>query len=117
MPIVWVKADGSLEIQRIALTYLERERLPGEPTDVAVMRLALRLQSKVPSLVGLTPQLVTEANLPPDRTQRHKWRLQGGRVQVDLTVPDPPDPKKAKKDAIDAAVTLADLKAVLKVII
>lgn len=117
MPVIWTRPDGSLIVQRLRDTYVERERLPDETTAQTVLRLALVTQAKVPTWVGLTPQLVTEADIPADRSQRHKWRLQNGKVKVDPTVPDPPDPKKAGKDAIDAALDLNALKQVLKTLI
>lgn len=58
---------------------------------------------------------VIAAFLPPDRTQRHKWRRNpaGRGVIVDPTVPDPPHPRQALLDRTNSANTVAELKAVI----
>ena len=53
----------------------------------------------------------------PSRTQRHKWRLQGGQVLVDMTVPDPPNPQQALINRIDNAQTFDALKAAVRAIV
>lgn len=49
----------------------------------------------------------------PARAQRHKWRLQGGQVRVDPTVPDPPHPQQGLLDRIALATTVEQLKPIL----
>ena len=55
------------------------------------------------------------AFLPPDRSQRHKWRKNpvGRGVWVDSTVPDLLHPKQARMNEINAATSVADLKRIL----
>jgi len=52
--------------------------------------------------------------LPRKRSQREKWRIRGGQVVIDPTVPDPPHPKQALLDEIDGAQSLEEVKALLK---
>lgn len=106
--------DSSVRVTRIVESVLERERQPEELTDALVLRLASTIQAKTPGLAGGVPRLVTEANMPTDRAKRHAWRLQGNRVLVDATVPDPPHPKQALLDAIDGAATVSELKPLMK---
>ena len=54
------------------------------------------------------------ADVPTNRTQRDKWRLQGNQVRVDPTVPDRPHPRQALLDEIEAATTVAALKVAVK---
>ena len=55
--------------------------------------------------------------LPPDRSRRHAWRWVGTRVIADPAVPDPPKPRQALIDEVQAATTIAALKAaVLKLL-
>ena len=61
--------------------------------------------------------IVQDPDLPPDKRERHKWRIQGGKVRVDLTVPDPPHPRQALLDQVDAATTVAQLKAILRTVV
>lgn len=48
-----------------------------------------------------------------DRSKRHAWRWQGNRVIVDPTVPDPPKPRQPLIDEVNAATTIAALKAAI----
>ena len=59
------------------------------------------------------------AFLPPDRTNRHKWRKNpaGRGVWVDPAVPDLPHPQQARLDQIARANTVAELKAILTTIV
>lgn len=78
MPIVWEKPDGSLMLTQIIPEVLERERREGESTEDAVLRIARELiQPKSPVFAGLTPTTVRTADVPPDRSRRHLWRLKG----------------------------------------
>ena len=53
----------------------------------------------------------------PSRTQRHKWRLQGGQVRIDPSVPDPPYPQQGLLNRIASATTVEQLKPILMDII
>ncbi len=67
--------------------------------------------------IGVIPagaQPLYEPVLPRKRSQRDKWRIKQGVIVEDLTIPDPPHPKQALLDAIDAATTLAQLRAAVK---
>lgn len=115
MPIIFQKPDGSLRIMQLSNRHLTGQRLPGETVAEAVARLALAEQAKNPQdLADAVPTLVTMANMPADRAKRHKWRLSGGRCVVDDTVPDPPHPKQALLDEIDAASNIAQLRTAMK---
>lgn len=59
------------------------------------------------------------AYLGPHRAQWHKVRLKdkgfGLKVlELDPTIPDPPNPRKEKLARLDAANSLAEIKAILK---
>ena len=75
--------------------------------------LAITL-AKHPEWQGLPAVDVQSDALPDEKTPRHQWRLVAGQVVVDPAVPDPPHPKQALLDAIDAASSLAEMKAILK---
>jgi len=62
-------------------------------------------------------EIVSTPTLPSDKRDRHKWRIQGGQVRVDLTVPDLPHPRQALLDQVDAATTVAQLKAILRTVV
>ena len=52
-----------------------------------------------------------------DRSKRYAWRWQGGRVIADPAIPDPPHPRQPLLDEIQAATTIAALRAaVLKIV-
>ena len=114
MPIVWSKPDGSVRVMRLSDRWLTANQRPTETTSEAVVRLASLEQAKNADLSDATATVVTTANIPVDRSQRHKWRLQGQRCVVDPTVPNPPHPKQGLLDAIDNATTLAGLKAAVR---
>lgn len=102
---VFENPDGSVRVMRLN----ERHRLVGE-TDAQFFG---RETAKQPELTGLPFVDMDSADLPPNRADRYKWRLQGGRVRVDMTVPDPPDPQKAIRDEITQATTIDQLKAAM----
>jgi len=114
MPICWTKPDGSVRLMQLSPKFLADQALPGETTAETVARLAPLEQAKNPDLADATFTLVTTANTPAERANRHKWRLRNGRVEVDAAVPDPPNPKQALLDAIEGATNLAQLKAAVK---
>ena len=69
------------------------------------------------SLLGLPFQDVEEADIPANRVNRDKWRLQqvGNKFvcRLDNTVPDKPHPRQPLIDRANAATTVAELKAIL----
>ena len=117
MPLVWTKPNGSVRVMRFSPRYLTEQRQPSETISQVVMRLAPQEQQKTPDLADASPHLVLEAGLPANRTQRHKWRLQGQQCVIDLTVPDLPHPQQGLLDAIDSATTITALKAVLRQVV
>ena len=50
-------------------------------------------------------------------TPSHRWRIRNGKVVDDPTVPDPPHPRQDVLDQIDAATTIAQLKAVVRKVV
>lgn len=115
MPILWVMPDGHVQITRIVGAVLDQARRPGETTDQTVLRMAGEIQAKTPGLAGGIASLVKTADIPTDRSQRHKWRKSpvGQGIIVDLSVPDPPHPKRLLLDEIASATTVVDLKVAL----
>ena len=114
MPIVWQMPDGSIQITRLVQA---PDPTSGESVSDAVLRLARIVQAKTPALVGGIPTLVPTAQIPPDRLNRTKWRLQGTSVVPDLSIPDPPHPRQALINEIAAATTIADLKLLLRKVV
>lgn len=88
MPIVWTMPDGSIQVTTLVDSFLERERRPGEDTTTAVLRLANHIQSKTPGLQAGVAALVASKDVPSTRSERDKWRVMDGKVQVDPSVPD-----------------------------
>lgn len=78
MPIVWEFPDGHVELEQLEDGYLERNRLAGETTDAAVLRLGQILKLKKPHYVAGSPSatLLRRAEIPVDRSRRNAWRLQ-----------------------------------------
>ncbi|KKL08832.1 hypothetical protein LCGC14_2571950, partial [marine sediment metagenome] len=67
-----------------------------------------------PDLQGLPNEDVEETDFPPDRTNRHAWRLRPNKkVQMDLSVPKPPHPQQGKIDDIENATNIGQLKAAM----
>ena len=110
MPIIWQHPDGSIQVMNLSSRYLAGHHQADETTAQAVLRLARHQQTKNPDLASASPILVKSADIPPDRTKRHKWRLQGSRCVVDDTVPDPVHPRQSLLDQINAAATLDQVK-------
>lgn len=110
MPIVWTLPNGSLRITRLSPRWLTAHQRSDESILDVVRRLALVEQGKQTDLAGAPFIVAPESMLPTDRSQRHKWRVQGGQVRVDVTLPDLPHPKQATMDRLLAAPTLAAVK-------
>lgn len=110
---VFQNPDGSVRINRPN----PRLRNDGETDDEFIARIGADTVMKDPSLAGLPFQDVDEADIPADRTDRHKWRLQQlGQKFVcwpDNTVPDRPHPKQPLIDRANSATTVAELKTIL----
>lgn len=92
MPIVWTHADGSVEVTYLVESWLQGQRQGQEPIADTVARVAGEIQAKAPHLKDCAMNLVTSANMPTDRTERDKWRLDGGKVLVPGKLP-PEGPK------------------------
>ena len=109
---VFQNSDGSVRITRINL----RARLEGIPR-LSERNFLDQETTKDPSLAGLPFQDINEADIPANRVNRDKWRLQqvGNKFvcRVDNTVPDKPHPKQAMIDRANAATGVAELKAIL----
>jgi hypothetical protein len=102
---VFQNPDGSVRVMRLN----EKHRLLAE-TDA---QFFARETAKQPELAALPFTDTDAADLPVSRAQRDKWRVTGGRVRVDTTVPDKPHPQQALLDEIAAANTFLELKAAL----
>ena len=48
------------------------------------------------------------------KTPSQRWRIQNGHIIDDVTVPDPPHPRKLLLDQLAQATTLSELKTVLQ---
>lgn len=93
-------------------------RLPEETDDAFIARIGANVVVKDPTLAGLPFVDVQQTAIDGlSRAQRHKWRIQGQTAAIDPTVPDPPHPKQALLDQVDAATTIAGLKVVIKALI
>lgn len=55
--------------------------------------------------------VVDHPDLPA--TPSHRWRIRNGQVVDDPTIPDPPSPKQALVDQVNAATTIAQLRALV----
>ncbi len=75
MPILWKMLDGSLRFTLLEEGYLAKERLPNETTDAAVVRLAMKIQAKIPALKDAILSLVKTADMPVSRANRDDWTL------------------------------------------
>lgn len=73
--------------------------------------------AKDKTLEGLPFVDIDESAIPTDRSERHKWRVQGGSVVVDKAAPERPHPKQALLNKIRAANSVNEIKALLEEII
>jgi len=94
----WAAEDGTVCITTCA------DGVSAEQEFDKLVRLGVIPKGTVP---------LHEPELPRKRSQREKWRIRGGAIVVDPTVPDPPHPKQALLDAIQRAQSLDDLKALM----
>ena len=107
---VYTEADGHVLIDHPNST-LQTEN---ESDDAFMNRIGARAVEANPRLRNLPFVDVPQADiLTLDRSQRFKWRVQGQRIQVDPSVPDPPSAKTALLARIDAATNIAALKTIL----
>jgi hypothetical protein len=83
MPVCYVKPDGTISLLTIAAEYLATHWREGDTATDTVIRCAVMIQAKVPRYAGATVTTVRTQDVPTDRSERSKWRLQGGRVVVD----------------------------------
>src|SRR3990167_8553899 len=82
---------------------------PGYTTDQALVNI--RREGFVPP--GTTVLIMDDSTLPTDRARRHAWRVRNGQVVDDPAIPDRPAANQALRDEVQAATTLAALKAAL----
>ena len=75
---VYEMPDGTVRVVHPAL----KSRHPEEPEADWYARVMARTEQANPDLAGRPFADVDSADLPADRTQRARWRLQGGRVRV-----------------------------------
>ena len=103
---IWYEPDG-VKIT----TFASGSALTDQLTACATLRSDGRVHEAA-TFEDVETALDLRMLLPSDRLARSKWRKNpGGRgVIVDLTVPDPPLPNQAARDAIAAATTLVQLK-------
>ena len=93
----------------------EKMREVGETDDVFIARIGAHAEAADPSLAGLPSVDVLDTVVSAlDRSKRHKWRVSGGALNVDNTVPDPPNPKQGLINAINAAGDINAIKAILR---
>lgn len=97
---IWTEPDGSVKI-----TYFNA----GQTAAQRQRALAVLLRD------GQISSAATFQDVPefdpatlPARADRHKWRMQGGKVVVDPTVPD--HPRKVKLAALGRATSVPDLR-------
>lgn len=103
MPIVWTKPDGSVRMMQLTDSFIANNALPEETTAQTVMRLAQVEQGKNVDLADATATLVTTANVPATRVNRHQWRLNGASVVLDASVPLPYPDTGGFLDALKSA--------------
>ena len=99
---LWFLPDGTVRVESFPSKLSEADRLRAADRQLA--------DGFIPS--GSTWTYISETDLP-SRSQRHKWRHQGGRIVVESSIPDLPDPRQALRDEVASATTIAALKAVL----
>ncbi len=107
---VFKNPDGSISIVHPNEKYRNR----GEPDVEFYSRVFNKAMSSDPALDGLPSEDIDSSDLPPDRSKRHKRRLNpANKVVVDPSVPDPPHPRQKLLDGIESATTVAQLKTFL----
>lgn len=99
---IWQEPGGAIKVTTLVAGDLEQEA--GKLRDSGAIS---------PGAVAVWDGEASLAPLPPSRVNRAKWRWNGARVAVDLTVPDPPHPRQALLDAAAQATTVAQLRAIL----
>ena len=107
---VYQEPSGNLRIVRIN----PRLREVDESDDDCFIRIAGMAEAGDSSLQGLSFVDVDEAEIPTDRAERYKWRIQAGKCVVDKTIPDKFDPREDLKQLINAATTIAQLKVLMR---
>ena len=109
MKRIWYHPDG------IAVTHIQGGSSRELDSEGAKLLAAGRSYAAAPHEDFQDDEIL--AFLPPDRSQRNKWRKNpaGRGVWVDPTVPDPPrqPAQQARLDQIARATTVAELKAIL----
>ena len=109
---VFENPDGSVRV----VTPAPNARLAEESDADFHTRIMAKTLAANPDLQGLPFHDVNDSDLPA-RSKRYAWRVKGGKVVADAAVPIPPDRRQTLLDELDAAVTPAQIKAVLHKVI
>jgi len=89
--LVWQRLDGG-----VSVTHLHEDDMrEGESEDQFIERYTQRL---IPAFDGVIPVVMNKTDIPSDRADRNKWRVQGGKVKVDKTMVTSSELKKENKD-------------------
>ena len=96
MILAWENRDGGVSVTRVVDDTRHAEVLAALIADGHLAN---------PASVLVEPAL-------PD-APRHQWRIQNGRIVVDVMAPAPVDPRAALRAEIQSATTVAALKAAL----
>lgn len=83
---VVVRDSGDVTI----ITAMPQARKPGESDTEFYERIFFDTMQKDSSLTGRVYKDIDRSELPVSRLNRNKWRLNNGKVAVDVNVPDPP---------------------------
>lgn len=106
---VWYEPGGAVKV-----TYLLDGADPG--AIGAILKKDGHLHPGTTQFDDAVDEAELRTLLPPDRSQRHKWRKKavGRGCEVDMTVPDPPHPHQQALDEINAAPDVPTLKVALR---
>lgn len=113
MPIVWEFPDGTVRTTRLVPSWVEANRHKDETTTDAVTRLAEIVRAKTPDLKPATLRVLSSSSLPPDKSARHAWRIEGERVVVNRDLPAPPR-SNPLVDALKDPDVIAAIRAALR---
>ena len=96
------------DLPTIHITHFHTDdMLPGETEDEFIDRYILKMKLN-PVYSGLTPELVSDADIPSDKSQRNEWSLKNGKVEVDQAKVQAKEAKKAEKDAVLAKLKISE---------
>lgn len=75
---VWHRKDGGVSIT----SFDTEDLLPGETEDQLIERICQK-HSRAPQLLGVTPIVIPESDVPSDKSQRNDWTLKNGKIVLD----------------------------------